>query len=93
MFLRPGYDLRNEKNYEGFLNETDKVIGMNRLKVIHLNDSKKDCGSKIDRHEELGKGMIGLVPFKRIMQDESLKHIPKDTGDAGNRKERKQRKG
>lgn len=72
-----GYDLRDEKNYEGFFNEVDKFIGMEHLKVIHLNDSKKNCGSRIDRHEELGKGMIGLGPFQRIMQDESLKHIPK----------------
>ena len=72
-----GYELRDEKSYERLFNEVETHIGMEYLKVIHLNDSKKDCGSRVDRHEDIGRGMIGPEPFKRIMQDGRLKDIPK----------------
>ncbi len=72
-----GYELRTEAGYERLLNEIEEITGMEKLKVIHLNDSKADCGSRIDRHENIGRGMIGEKPFRWIMSDERLKDIPK----------------
>lgn len=72
-----GYDIRNEKIYNKTMNEFDNVIGLEKLKIIHLNDSKRELGSKIDRHEHIGKGYIGMKAFKLIMNDERLKRIPK----------------
>ncbi len=72
-----GYELRDGKSYERLFTEVEMLIGMEYLKVIHLNDSKKDCGSRVDRHEDIGMGMIGPEPFKWIMQDGRLKDISK----------------
>lgn len=72
-----GYELRTEGGYERLFNEIEEITGMEKLKVIHLNDSKADCGSRIDRHENIGRGMIGERPFRWIMSDERLKDIPK----------------
>jgi len=72
-----GYELRTAEGYEGLLKEIEEMIGINKLKVIHVNDSKNDLGSRIDRHENIGKGMIGKKPFQWIMSDERLKDIPK----------------
>ncbi len=72
-----GYELRTEAGYERLFNEIEEITGMEKLKVIHLNDSKADCGSRIDRHENIGRGMIGERPFRWIMSDERLKDIPK----------------
>lgn len=72
-----GYDIRTEVGYQKVMKEFDSVIGMNRLKIIHLNDSRKECGSRIDRHEHIGKGCIGLEGFKFIMNDERFVHLPK----------------
>ena len=49
---------------------------MNYLRAIHLNDSKKELGSRVDRHDSIGKGFLGLDFFKKIMQDSNLNHIP-----------------
>ncbi|RKY88179.1 deoxyribonuclease IV [candidate division KSB1 bacterium] len=72
-----GYDIRDEKAYNKTMKEFDEVIGMEKLKVIHLNDSKKELGSKIDRHEHIGKGFLGLEAFRFIMNDERFVNIPK----------------
>ncbi|MFC1557861.1 deoxyribonuclease IV [candidate division KSB1 bacterium] len=72
-----GYDIRDKKTYTQTLNEFDKIIGMDKLKVIHLNDSKKELGSRKDRHEHVGKGHIGLQAFRLLMNDKRLKNIPK----------------
>ena len=69
-----GYDLKNE--YERVWQEFDDEIGMNYLRAIHLNDSKKELGSRVDRHDSIGKGFLGLDFFKKIMQDSNLNHIP-----------------
>ena len=57
--------------------EFDRMIGRNRLVAIHLNDSKTACGSRVDRHEHIGKGRIGLDAFGFIMRDRRLSKIPK----------------
>lgn len=72
-----GYDIRTEAAYAATLEEFDRIIGLSKLKIIHLNDSKKELGSKIDRHENIGKGMIGLEGFRLLMTDSRLKNIPK----------------
>jgi len=72
-----GYDIRNEKSYNKTMCESESVIGLNRLKIIHMNDSKSELGSRINRHQHIGKGFIGLKAFELIMNDEKLKRIPK----------------
>ena len=69
-----GYDIVND--LEGVLDEFDRVIGLNRLKAIHLNDSKNILASHKDRHELIGKGNIGLETFKNIINNPRLQGIP-----------------
>ncbi|PJA29997.1 MAG: deoxyribonuclease IV [candidate division Zixibacteria bacterium CG_4_9_14_3_um_filter_46_8] len=71
-----GYEIRNKKAYNKTMTEFDRVIGLNRLKVVHINDSKKDLGSKVDRHEHIGKGFIGIEPFGYFLNDRRLKKLP-----------------
>ncbi|MCE3278523.1 MAG: nfo [Bacteroidetes bacterium] len=70
-----GYDIRDPKGIEKFFKETDNRIGLEKLLCFHLNDSKGELGSKLDRHAHIGEGFIGLTPFKYIMQN--FPHIPK----------------
>jgi deoxyribonuclease IV len=72
-----GYDIRNKKVYEATFKLFDKVIGLNRLKAFHINDSKKDFGTRVDRHEHIGKGFIGLEAFRLILNDKRFEKIPK----------------
>jgi len=72
-----GYDIRTKKNYSAVMKEFDSIIGREKLKCIHLNDSKKALGSRVDRHEHIGKGFIGQEGFRNIMQDKRLKSVPK----------------
>ena len=69
-----GYDIVN--HLEDVLADFDRVIGLNRLKAIHLNDSKNPCGAHKDRHEQIGKGYIGLEALMRVVNHPSLKHLP-----------------
>ena len=71
-----GYDIRDIKSYDRTMKEFDQLIGLDRLKVIHFNDSKKDCGSKVDRHEHIGQGYIGEEPFGYFLNDHRLKKLP-----------------
>ena len=73
--LAAGYDLVND--YDGVITRFDDVIGLHRLRMMHLNDSKAPFASKRDRHELIGEGAIGDVPFRRIMNDERLASVPK----------------
>ena len=72
-----GYDIRTKKVYEATFKEFDKVIGLSRLKVIHVNDSLKDLGSRVDRHQHIGEGKIGLEGFRLLMNDKRWDKIPK----------------
>lgn len=72
-----GYDFSTPAGYNKMWQEFDTQIGLNLLKVIHVNDSQKGCGSRVDRHCDIGKGAIGLEAFRMIMQDKKLAHIPK----------------
>lgn len=69
-----GYDIVND--LDGVLAEFDKVIGLERLKAIHLNDDKNPMGSQKDRHEKIGKGTIGLEAFERIINHPALRDLP-----------------
>lgn len=71
-----GYDLATKEGYEKTWNEFDSIVGLEYLKGIHLNDSKKDLSSKVDRHDSLGKGLMGIDVFKWMMKDDRLNNIP-----------------
>ncbi len=72
-----GYDLTTPASYKTLWENFDAIIGRKYLKVIHVNDSKKELGSRIDRHEEIGKGALGLEAFRLLFNDETLFDIPK----------------
>lgn len=72
-----GYDIRTERNYLKTFDEFDKIIGLKYIRAFHLNDSKRECGERIDRHEHIGKGKIGLAGFRFIMNDDRFYNIPK----------------
>ncbi|PYJ57837.1 MAG: deoxyribonuclease IV [Verrucomicrobia bacterium] len=74
-----GYDIRTESSLRKTMREFDRVIpqARDRLVAIHLNDSKTGCGSRVDRHEHIGKGRIGLDAFQFIMRDRRFRNIPK----------------
>ncbi|MGO9571524.1 MAG: deoxyribonuclease IV [Desulfomonilaceae bacterium] len=72
-----GYDLRGPSDYQTVMDRFDTLIGLDRLKALHLNDCKKGLGLKVDRHEHLGKGMLGLEFFRLVMNDPRFRHIPK----------------
>jgi deoxyribonuclease IV len=71
-----GYDLKTKTGFKKVFQEFDEVIGFEYLKGMHLNDSKKDFGSKVDRHDSLGKGTLGLEVFECIMNDDRFDGIP-----------------
>ena len=69
-----GYDIVND--LDGVLTKFDKIIGLDRLKAIHFNDSKNECGAAKDRHEKLGQGCIGMEAMKRIALHPALQNLP-----------------
>ena len=71
-----GYDLKTEQGYEATWREFDEVVGLQYLRAIHLNDTKKELGSRVDRHDSIGKGLLGMEFFERIMKDVRFDHIP-----------------
>lgn len=71
-----GYDISNKQGFEKTFQEFDQTVGFNYLKGIHLNDSKKELGTKVDRHDSIGEGEIGLEGFRLLMQDERFDGIP-----------------
>ena len=71
-----GYDISNSEGYHRVIEEFDRIIGLENLKLIHLNDSKTKRGSRLDRHEHIGMGYIGDSGFRLILNDERLKHVP-----------------
>jgi deoxyribonuclease-4 len=71
-----GYDILTPPKFDEVLNDFDKKIGLKNLKLLHLNDSKGELGSHLDRHEEIGKGKIGEEIFRYIVNHPKLKDIP-----------------
>jgi deoxyribonuclease-4 len=72
-----GYDIVTEAGYEQTFREFDSIIGLTRLVAFHVNDAKRERGSRIDRHEHIGKGTIGKAGFRLLMNDERFRAIPK----------------
>jgi deoxyribonuclease-4 len=72
-----GYDLRKKQVYAKTIKEFDQVAGLKNLYIIHANDSKKELGSRVDRHEHIGQGLIGKEAFKLLLSDKKLINIPK----------------
>ncbi len=75
--LTGGYEFRDRDSYLRLWDEFDQVVGLPRLAVFHLNDSKKDRGSRIDRHTHIGEGFLGIEPFRLIMTDARFAAVPK----------------
>ena len=71
-----GYDLKTDAGYESTWRQFDEIIGLNYLRAIHLNDTKKEFASRVDRHDSIGKGFLGMEFFIRIMKDARFDHIP-----------------
>ncbi|HUQ69702.1 MAG TPA: deoxyribonuclease IV [Planctomycetaceae bacterium] len=71
-----GYPLQSPDEYQATMVEFDRVIGRNRIRAWHLNDSKKPLGSRVDRHEHIGEGCLGLEPFRHILNDPVFHKIP-----------------
>jgi deoxyribonuclease-4 len=74
--IAAGYDIRSEQGYEETFRQFGRIVGFSRLKAFHFNDSKKPCGSRVDRHEHIGKGCLGLDPFRRILNDPRFAKLP-----------------
>ena len=74
--IASGYDLVSDAGYEETVIAFDRTIGLRRLKALHGNDSKKPCASRVDRHEHIGKGCLGLEPFRRLMHDPRFDGLP-----------------
>lgn len=72
-----GYDIATKDGYKETWDAFDKILGLNKLMAIHLNDSKKELGSKLDRHEDIGKGQIGAEGFRLLVNDDRFVDIPK----------------
>ncbi|HWA81948.1 MAG TPA: deoxyribonuclease IV [Fimbriimonadaceae bacterium] len=71
-----GYEIRTRETYEMVFEHFDNVVGLDRLKAFHLNDSKKGLGSHVDRHESIGKGELGLEPFRFLVNDPRFAETP-----------------
>ena len=74
--LAAGYDLTTEEGYRSTFAQFERLVGVERLKAFHLNDSKKPLGSRVDRHEHIGEGFVGLDAFRRIVNDSRFRGLP-----------------
>src|SRR6185369_12743791 len=75
-FYAAGYDIRTPKGWTAAIQEVDDQIGLKQILAFHLNDSKTDLGSRVDRHEHIGKGKIGKEAFRHIVNDLRFKNVP-----------------
>jgi deoxyribonuclease-4 len=74
--LASGYNIASASGYQQTFDAFDKIVGIGRLKVFHGNDSKKPCGSRVDRHEHIGRGHLGDAPFSRLLHDSRFAGLP-----------------
>ncbi|MGE4331574.1 MAG: deoxyribonuclease IV [Macellibacteroides sp.] len=74
--LAAGYDIKTTEGFIDTFDKFDKIIGFSYLRGMHINDSKKDLASKVDRHDSIGKGLMGLTTFKMLMNDPRFDNIP-----------------
>lgn len=84
-----GYDIRDRRQYDAMIAEARDAVGLKRIRCWHLNDSKGDCGSRLDRHEHIGRGRIGTIGFRNLLADRRFRQVPmiletpKGVNDAG----------
>ncbi len=74
--LASGYDIVTPEGYARTFTQFGRLVGFDRLRAFHLNDSKKPLGSRVDRHEHIGRGCLGLEPFRRIVNDKRFRGLP-----------------
>jgi len=74
--LAAGYDILSPEGYAATFKQFGRLVGFERLRVFHMNDSKKPLGSRVDRHEHIGQGCLGLEPFRRIVNDRRFRGLP-----------------
>jgi deoxyribonuclease IV len=72
-----GYPVHTPEGWNSTMDEFDATVGLHRLAVVHVNDSKKPLGSRVDRHDHIGRGQIGLEGFRTLMNDPRFARIPK----------------
>ncbi|BCR03505.1 putative endonuclease 4 [Desulfuromonas versatilis] len=72
-----GHDLSSAEGYEAVMAEFDRLVGLERIEAFHLNDSKKGLGSRVDRHEHIGRGALGRACFEALMRDQRFSGVPK----------------
>jgi deoxyribonuclease-4 len=71
-----GYSLGTERDYKATIRELDRLVGLARVQAFHLNDSKREQGSRVDRHEHIGRGKLGLEPFRFMLNDKRFRKTP-----------------
>lgn len=74
--LASGYDITTQEGFDDTFHQFDTIVGFNFLRGMHINDSKKELGSRVDRHDSIGKGFMGLTLFKLLMNDSRFDNIP-----------------
>jgi deoxyribonuclease-4 len=74
--LASGYDIASPEGYAATFTQFGRLVGFDRLKAFHVNDSKKPLGSRVDRHEHIGRGHLGLEPFRRLVNDRRFRDLP-----------------
>ena len=74
--LAAGYEIRTEESFKNTFRAFDEIIGFNYLKGMHINDSKKEVGTKVDRHDSIGEGVMGMLLFEMIMKDDRFNNMP-----------------
>jgi deoxyribonuclease-4 len=74
--LASGYDLCSPEGYASTFTQFGRLVGFERLRAFHMNDSKRPLNSRVDRHEHIGQGHLGLEPFRRIVNDRRFRHLP-----------------
>jgi deoxyribonuclease-4 len=71
-----GYPLRTEREYKATMRKLDQTVGLEQIRAFHLNDSKRELGSRVDRHEHIGEGRLGLEPFRHLLNDARFRRVP-----------------
>jgi deoxyribonuclease-4 len=71
-----GYEMETEKQYKATMRALNQTVGVKKIKAFHFNDSKKPCGSRVDRHEHIGQGHLGLAPFAHLLNDRRFRKVP-----------------
>jgi deoxyribonuclease-4 len=74
--LASGYDICSPEGYAATFRQFGRLVGFDRLKVFHVNDSKRPLGSRVDRHAHIGEGWLGLEPFRRLVNDRRFRGLP-----------------